>query len=366
MEQTKKNVRWIAWIVSVVLLFSIVPGNAYAESPQNLTDLIQQVEELQQLADAYIQQNQSNAQALDLTINYIRSKRYTDFTWDMILGSVDTAFASYVENQSPHLGQLQQQQLITIKETGEQLDFVHLIAGIGAAYKGVAVVCTWGGDCIQLAEQIKGSSKSEEECIQALAPYFATKQENDSLFPQSDWIADLDGVNIGSALTKQSNLAEQLAAYYKQIDEYSRIYRFVQTQFGTVDTGDTASFRATVKDTFFNDSGVQLFLMSKEYITLDDNKNTVIVPSMQQPLNAVCSLMADTISTLLQGQVVTVDSIQSAPTESVESNAISEVQTAEKGDKTAAAWKTPRFFAYGAIVTAVAFLLVLVLMRNRD
>lgn len=356
-------------LLGVLLLFCCIPMSVQASDTPSMDDLIEQIGQLQQLAESYVQQGKTNSQPLELTINYIRAKRYNDVTWDMVLGSANSDFSTYVSEQSPALKQLQNQQNVLIPQTGETVDFVHLVAGIGAAYRGLAVVCTWGGDCIQLAESIQGTQGSEQDCIQKLAPYFATEQESSSLFPKSDWIADLDGINIGSQLSKESDLAHQMEAYYSKITAKDRVRQFVQNQFGTVDTSNTASLRSLVKETFFQDSGIQLFLMSKEYITLDENKNTVIVAAMQQPLNAVCCLLADTISQQLEGEVVTADNkstetpqqtlpaTQSTSDASLPEEIPQEFVEVVQGN--------PQFLLYVAGASAIGIVLVLLLMRKR-
>lgn len=271
----------------------LAPGARAAETTA-LEDALEQTARLQQLAEEYAAGQQTETEPLTLTINYIRAQRYADTTWDMILGEPSEEFAGFVEQQAPELAQLQTRENVEIPATGEPVDFVHLVAGIGATWKRLPVVCTWGGDCIQLAGSVQGSGMDEESCIQQLKPYFACEDENASLLPKSDWLADLDGVNIGSTLTQDSDLAESIREYYRSISTGERARRFVLAQFGEVDTGDQQAFRQQVKDKFFSDSGVQLLLLSQKQMTLDEERNFVVVDSLNAPLNAVCSLTADT------------------------------------------------------------------------
>lgn len=272
-----------------------------------LDEALEQTIQLQELAEKYAEQ-QTESDPMMLTINYIRARRYADASWDMILSEPDEGFAQFVEQQAPALEQLQTLENVQIPATGETVDFVHLVAGIGATYKRMPVICTWGGDCIQLAGSIQGTGANEEGCIQQLAAYFACEDENASLLPQSDWLADLDGVNIGSASHQGDALAESIRNYYDSIDSKERARKFVLAQFGEADTGDQQAFRQQVKDKFFGDAGVQLFLLSQEQMTMDDNKNFVVVDSMNAPLNAVCSLTADTLAEMLDGATVKADS----------------------------------------------------------
>lgn len=306
----------------------LAPGARAAETTA-LEDVLEQTARLQQLAEEYAASQQTETEPLTLTINYIRAQRYADTTWDMILGEPSEEFAGFVEQQAPELAQLQTLENVKIPATGEPVDFVHLVAGIGATWKRLPVVCTWGGDCIQLAGSVQGSGMDEESCIQQLKPYFACEDENASLLPKSDWLADLDGVNIGSTLTQDSDLAESIREYYRSISTGERARRFVLAQFGEVDTGDQQAFRQQVKDKFFSDSGVQLLLLSQKQMTLDEERNFVVVDSLNAPLNAVCSLTADTLAEMLDGAKVT-GAAEETPQEAGETQ--SPAQTSQPGE----------------------------------
>lgn len=306
----------------------LAPGARAAETTA-LEDALEQTARLQQLAEEYAASQQTETEPLTLTINYIRAQRYADTTWDMILGEPGEEFAGFVEQQAPELAQLQTLENVEIPATGEPVDFVHLVAGIGATWKRLPVVCTWGGDCIQLAGSVQGSGMDEESCIQQLKPYFACEDENASLLPKSDWLADLDGVNIGSTLTQDSDLAESIREYYRSISTGERARRFVLAQFGEVDTGDQQAFRQQVKDKFFSDSGVQLLLLSQKQMTLDQERNFVVVDSLNAPLNAVCSLTADTLAEMLDGAKVT-GAAEETPQEAGETQ--SPAQTSQPGE----------------------------------
>lgn len=306
----------------------LAPGARAAETTA-LEDALEQTARLQQLAEEYAAGQQTETEPLTLTINYIRAQRYADTTWDMILGEPSEEFAGFVEQQAPELAQLQTLENVEIPATGEPVDFVHLVAGIGATWKRLPVVCTWGGDCIQLAGSVQGSGMDEESCIQQLKPYFACEDENARLLPKSDWLADLDGVNIGSTLTQDSDLAESIREYYRSISTGERARRFVLAQFGEVDTGDQQAFRQQVKDKFFSDSGVQLLLLSQKQMTLDEERNFVVVDSLNAPLNAVCSLTADTLAEMLDGAKVT-GAAEETPQEAGETQ--SPAQTSQPGE----------------------------------
>ena len=111
----------------------LAPGARAAETTA-LEDTLEQTARLQQLAEEYAAGQQTEMEPLTLTINYIRAQRYADTTWDMILGEPSEDFAGFVEQQAPELAQLQTLENVEIPATGEPVDFVHLVAGIGATW----------------------------------------------------------------------------------------------------------------------------------------------------------------------------------------------------------------------------------------
>lgn len=147
--------------------------------------------------------------------------------------------------------------------------------------------------------------------------------------PKATGWQDLDGVNIGSTLTQDSDLAESIREYYRSISTGERARRFVLAQFGEVDTGDQQTFRQQVKDKFFSDSGVQLLLLSQKQMTLDEERNFLVVDSLNAPLNAVCSLTADTLAEMLDGAKVT-GAAEETPQEAGETQ--SPAQTSQPGE----------------------------------
>ena len=136
---------------------------------------------------------------LTLTINYIRAQRYADTTWDMILGEPSEDFAGFVEQQAPELAQLQ-----TLKTWKFRPPANRWILCICGGHRGhLEAASRWSAPGVATASSWPAASKApacdEESCIQQLKPYFACEDENASLLPKSDWLADLDGVNIGTA-----------------------------------------------------------------------------------------------------------------------------------------------------------------------
>ena len=106
-------------------------------------------------------------------------------------------------------------------------------------------------------------------------------------------------------------------------------------QFGEADTGDQQAFRQQVKDKFFADSGVQLLLLSQKQMTLDEERNIVAVDAMDAPLNAVCSLTADTLAEMLGGAKVSEAPAETAQPQAGEAESVAQTGQPEQSQPTA-------------------------------
>ena len=294
----------------LALLFALLaagPCFARAAAPA-LEDTLAQVRRLEALADAWAGEH-PGSDPVELTMNYLCGQRYDDPLWSLVLGGGSEAFEDYVRQNDPGLGALQSLADVTLP-TGEAVDFLHLAAAAGACYGyGMPqIVCSWGGDCVQLAAPARGTSGDPAACYEALAAGFAAP-DGTGYFPLSDWLADVDGVNLGQRLLAGEGLADALEGYYSLLagasdPDAARAEQFVALQFGGADTGDSEGFRALVWNTFSQDAGVQLYLLANEYADVDDEGRTVIAADLQAPLQAACMLVADRLADALDGRVV--------------------------------------------------------------
>ena len=285
-----------ACLAGILVLAGIAapPARAQGEWEDTLAD----ISRLQQLAREYAAGQEKEPDSLLLTLNYLRARRYEDFSWDLILGPADEDFQALVAQQAPELAELQQIDLMTTPG-GEQVDFIHLLAGAAGAWQGMPVICTWGGDCIQLAQAARGMDPAASR--QTLEPLFGVSDQS-SLFPLSDLLADLDGANLGAELTPEADLAQALESYYGQIDSQERCRRFTALQFGGGDTG-SSEFAARVWDTFRQDEGVCLMLTLEGDMSRGEG-DAQLSQEMAAPLETTCTLLAEYLGRELDGQTV--------------------------------------------------------------
>lgn len=289
------------------ILFSLLTGLALclglapdAAAADNWEDFLAGVEQIQRLAEEYA--GEPGADALLLTMNYLRAERYSDMEWDLVLGAADKEFSALVDSRNPELAGLQQTQLLTLPE-GRSVDAIHLIAALAGSYKQAGALCGWGGDCMQLAEQYSGQADSVDGYYTLMQPAFGGA-ENASLFPKSDLLADLDGMVLGATLQPEDDLARHLRNYYTGITDAVRAEKFIQAQLGSADTGDRAALYEAFETALLDNDGMKLFLMLRGHADLDGDNAVVVDPDMDSGMRAAARLLADWLADALDGAVV--------------------------------------------------------------
>lgn len=334
-----------------------------AAAGESLEELVALAAGLDEQAAAWAQDKPGEDPTL-LAVNYVCGGRYTDPLWGLILGGDDEDFNQAVAAADPALAALRSAGVVTAP--GAPVDFVHMVIGAGAGYStgSPQVICTWGGDCVQLAAGIRGEGTDLESCYARLAGTFAADDENASLFPLSDWTADLDGANLGQRLAAGETLGQALENYYALLADAAdpdaeRARLFVQAQFGGADTGDREAFRQLVWETFSQDAGVQLYLLAQEHASVDENGEFVFNGDMLLPLQAACRLVADRLSDTLNGAVVPPSATEAPAAPEATPGAETPAATPEAAGPWQAAMAEPRLLLAAAGALGVAFVLVL-------
>ena len=255
---------------------------------------------LQQLAEEYA--GEPGGSALLLTMNYLRAERYSDVEWDLVLGAADAGFAALVEQRAPELADLQTVERLTTPQ-GEEIDAIHLIATLAGSAKQSGMLCGWGGDCMQLTEQFAGQADSVDGYYAVMQPVFSGA-ENASRFPQSDLLADLDGMVLGATLQPEDDLAQHLAGYYADVTRAARAEKFIQAQLGGADTGDRQALYQAFETALLDNDGMKLFLMLRGHAELDEEQQVILDPDTENGMRAAARLMADWLADALDGAVV--------------------------------------------------------------
>lgn len=133
------------------------------------------------------------------TVRYIRSARYSDFTWDFMIGEPDAAYVSAMREYAD-LQTLEAFLLLSGKDRDYVMDFVHMAAAADAKLDFAG----WAGDLITLADE-----------IETLADARAMIASDHGHFDMTDFRADIDAKNL-LALSDENggSLAGAMRFYY--------------------------------------------------------------------------------------------------------------------------------------------------------
>lgn len=282
---------------------------------------------LQTLAESYAETSNAEDDPIELTLSYTRTGVYNDKIWTFTAGPRDPEFESYVSQNDPGLAALQAAG--TVDTPAGTVDFAHLLASMNLVYRGLPITGSWGGDCMQLAQQYGGQAANAEGYASLMAGSF-DQDGSESTFSGADLNADLDSILIGAQLTKGADLAGLIQNYYSGISEHDRAYQFIALSFGSVDTGNTQAFRQKVYDTLVGDTGMQLLL----YLNGMMDSSTWTVQEQYVPaLQGACYVFADYLASAVGNERV--DGSGDTLMMTMASQALSEA-LAEMGDQQAA------------------------------
>lgn len=292
--------RALAGCAAACLLAVGFPSPALAADDFDTT--LDQLSELQSLAQSYTDKQGGDTDPIELMLAYTRMGAYNDTVWQLTAGSKDPDFETYVLDQNGDLADLMGMGTISLPN-GESIDFGHLLASINLVYRGVPITGSWGGDCMELAQQFSGQASDVDGYISLMQDSF-NSEGDDSTFGAADLRADLDSINIGSQLTADTNLADLMRTYYSDLTDYDRAYQFTALSFGSVNTGNTSNFRETVYTTLTSDAGMQLLLYLKGMWTSD---GWTINSDAQPALQGAAYVFADYLSSAVNGEQVKSD-----------------------------------------------------------
>ena len=241
------------------LLFLTAP-HTFAEDYNTVLDRLGR---LQALANSYVETEDSSADPIVLTLSYTRTGDYNTQMWQLTAGVRDAAFENYVNTNDSDLQSLQGMSTVTLPG-GQNIDFGHLLASMNLVYNGIPIAGSWGGDCMQLAKAYYGQASDEAGYADVMRATFAKDDDGSvSVFGDQDLRADIDSINVGAELTKDTDIATALRDYYQNLSanvvDYARAKQFIILNFGTVDTS-ADNFGDVIYETMLEDSGMQLLL----------------------------------------------------------------------------------------------------------
>ena len=254
---------------------------------------------LQALANTYVETEDTEADPIVLTLSYTRTGDYNTQMWQLTAGARDATFENYVNANDSDLQALQGMNTVTLPG-GQNIDFGHLLASMNLVYNGIPITGSWGGDCMQLAKAYYGQASDE-----AVRATFAIDDVGSvSVFGDQDLRADIDSINVGATLTKDTDIATALRDYYENLSanvvDYARAKQFILLNFGTVDTA-ADNFGDVVYETMLEDSGMQLLLyMNGMWTTSGWTVNSDYAPA----LHGAADLLAEWLATAVNNEKI--------------------------------------------------------------
>ena len=144
-------------LLGLLAAFALMAAFSLPVGAEDYDTVIDGLSRLQALAQQYADDNPSKSfDPVELTLSYTRTGTYNTTLWQMTAGARDAGFEDYVEEQDPDLVSLQG--LGSVETSAGSVDFGHLLASINLVYRGLPVVGSWGGDCVELAQQYAGQA----------------------------------------------------------------------------------------------------------------------------------------------------------------------------------------------------------------
>ena len=292
-----KKIRLLCLLAATMLLaaFSLP---AAAEDYDTVLDSLSR---LQTLAGQYAEENSSDSpDPIELTLSYTRTGTYNSGIWQVTAGVRDAGFEDYVKQQDPDLSSLQG--LGIVETPAGNVDFAHLLASLNLVYRGLPVAGSWGGDCMELAQQYAGQASDAAGYAGLMSNTF---EDDNSMFSGNDLRADLDAVVIGARLSQGSDLVQTIRDYYSSINDHDRAYQFIALTFGDVNTGDASAFSDEIYQAITQDTGNQLLLYLNQMWVSD---GWTISEEAAAPLQGACQVFAEYLSEAVGGEKVKSDS----------------------------------------------------------
>lgn len=264
----KSQFALLMWLVIIVIvgIGAFLFSNSMAATDNDNQRIISEVSKLEKLAKDYIQESGSTSDSTTLTLDYLRSMRYSDTQWNMLLGTPDAGFSTYVtENGGVDI---QANDFLTDENTYKRTDFVHMIAVLDCYYKygdsvrlnGVLDVSTdysgWAGDLLTLTAEVyayrTANSITDPDTLLDYAHSLLGTNKASS-FDTNDAYGDLDAVNLYKYEEFDlSKLSESLNKYYVSKDStvnYTNRVESSKTYIGSDETAIKTKANALLRNT---------------------------------------------------------------------------------------------------------------------
>jgi hypothetical protein len=301
--RTTKTTRWLALVLAVIMIVSLVPMSALAAgSVTEYPAFLSALKVLEGYADEYAAI--SGKDAGELTINFIRTgvERYNDGNWKTLAGEEIVGFTSYVEEQDAINGtNAMDLRDIVIDDfylpNGDWTDFGHMFGTMNIAYIAATASADlggWAGDLCDLLYFSKNYGNVPAGSVEQMADYIRTNcfgVDADDAFGMDDFYADLDAFYLVSKFKGGSQkLSTLMEGYFTaSLTDADRAAYFLNTRFKGLN--DQEDVRSAILGTYTANVGLKVLEADRGLSDADDLRT------------ACCYAFADYLYELAEGRL---------------------------------------------------------------
>lgn len=228
--------------------------------------------------------NNNISQSNILTLQYIRRNKYNSAAWNIVAGSIDTNFIDEVDTYCNNLSFDFYDPISLNRGQDVKYDMEHFAATLNALLYEVGsgnnpsldavsnLYAGWGGDAISFSADIY--EKEQDGYSGDLSDWAEDNicQNEDTRFSSSDYIADVDAINISKKLLLNQELPTVFNNYFFALgtpDAEQRTHRWI-LDLGTTNFENNCDFLVS------DDTRVFVNILTKIDSVSEDNVETAI------------------------------------------------------------------------------------------
>lgn len=196
----------------------LLPQSSWAQNV-SLDSLLTVAREIKVIAQQYLDDKGDTKTSADMLVaQYGRSSQYNSDQWTAIAGNVPADFKALVSTDYATFPKIN---LVDLPN-GDQLEAAHFWAAVNASYMGNGDLGGWGGDLVQLAQDIHSNAETT----------FPS-----SRFSREDWVSDADAYILYN--NYPDDILAGMEQYYRpELTEAERVSSFydgksIATRFTT-------------------------------------------------------------------------------------------------------------------------------------
>lgn len=257
-------------IILVIILNSIIVYGDNTISENNIDNLdynkvLHLISKLENAAEEYINSDNENYNALGydkdmLVYTYIRGVRYNSSSWNTLAGERDIEFDNFIKLNYPDVISLRSINNLVVP-TGDEIDFIHMVASINMYNNGYGVLGSWGGDLSSIIIDLCSEEDDYDKLYIKASSLINSINSNFNIY---DMNSDLDANNIYLIMKENSiSLSEAMMMYYSDVDSNSdRVRKFVDSKYMLEDFTN-GNLRNCYLTEFTNDIFSDVYLSTK-------------------------------------------------------------------------------------------------------